>query len=90
MANQGRTEIAPGLVLFVNRIDTQRERFDGTLQSVNNGRALPLRDQSLLQNIPFADFSEGPLDLIVTSVNETGVTGYVIFSGSSGSRPDSK
>ena len=87
VANQGRTEIAPGLVLFVNRVDTQRERFDGTLQSVSNGRALPLRDQSLLQSIRFADASDGPVDLIVTSLNETSVTGYVIFSGP---RPDSK
>lgn len=81
-ATPGKTvEIAPGLLLHISKVDVRYRRFAGWLQLVNDSaRFLWLRDQSVLQTVPFYTGKQALRhDLVVTDLSPGGVTGYLIF-----------
>jgi len=78
---RGRTQqIAPGILLHINRIDPRYRRYHGWLQLVDEGKILWLRDRSVLQTVAFYA-GKGALrhDLIVTAMTEGGAAGYLIL-----------
>ena len=79
--SRGRTQqIAPGIFLHINRIDSRFRRYHGWLQLVDDGKILWLRDRSVLQTVAF-HAGKGTLrhDLIVTAMTEGGAAGYLIL-----------
>ncbi len=80
-ATKGRTqEVAPGILLHVDKTDIAYRRYRGWLELVEEGKFVWLRDESMLQPVPFYTKS-GTLrhDLVVTSLDSNGVAGYVLF-----------
>jgi hypothetical protein len=87
--SRGRTQqIAPGIFLHINRIDSRFRRYHGWLQLTEDGKILWLRDRSVLQTVAFhAGKNTLRHDLIVTAMTQGGVAGYLILPsrGESGS-----
>jgi len=79
VAKNKERELVPGISLTVTRTDARYQRFDGYLDLLENSRTLWLSKVAVQQAVPFYLKQGGqPYDLVVTTVNQDGVVGYLL------------
>jgi hypothetical protein len=74
------TELAPGVTLTVLRTDVSYQRFRGYISLTNEGRTLWLNNLNAKEAVDlYSQQSSHPYSLIVTTVNDDGVAGYLLL-----------
>jgi hypothetical protein len=73
-------EIAPGMLLYISKVEPRYRRFKGWLRLTETGTTLWMRDESVLQTVSF-HAGKGALqhDIVVTDMSKGSVAGYLIF-----------
>ena len=80
LPNKGTEQVAPGILLTVKRSDIQKKQIDGTLQLTAEGRSVPIREQVVQQPMTFyARGDSRPIELVLTDVASSGVSGYLLL-----------
>ncbi|MFZ0961300.1 MAG: hypothetical protein WAO35_10380 [Terriglobia bacterium] len=74
------TELAPGVTLTVLNTDTSYQRFRGYVSMRNEGKTLWLNNLSAKEAVDlYSQAYSHPYSLVVTSVNDDGVVGYLLL-----------
>ena len=80
LTNRKTTEIAPGILLTINRSNTGKQQVDGTLQVAAESRSFELRAQGIQKPLVFYTAGETrPMEVVFTNVTKTGAAGYVMM-----------
>ena len=74
------TELAPGVTLTVLKTDVSYQRFRGYISMTNEGRTLWLNNLNAKEAVDlYAQQYSHPYSLVVTTVNDGGVAGYLLL-----------
>jgi chromosome segregation ATPase len=77
---KGSEQVAPGIIVTIQKSDVKKQQIDGTLKIVADGRTLPLRELIVQKPITFyTTGEERPIELVFTEVSRNGVSGYVLM-----------
>jgi chromosome segregation ATPase len=74
------TELAPGVTLTILKTDVSEQRFKGYIFLTNEGKTLWLNNLSAKEALDlYSQQYSHPYSLIVTTVNDDGVAGYLLL-----------
>ena len=78
------TSVAPGISLQVNSTDVSYQKVSGSLLTLDN-RTIWLRQLKVQEPVFLTSFEDGRTrELVITRVNKTGATGYVLMPAQDG------
>jgi len=77
------TEVAPGITLTVLNTNVSHQRFRGYISLINEGKTLWLDNLHAKQAVDlYAQQTNHPYSLVVTTINDHGVSGYLLLPAS--------
>jgi transcriptional regulator of heat shock response len=80
IVNNSPTELAPGVTLTVLKTDASYQRFRGYIYLTKEGKTLWLNNLNAREAVDlYAQQYSYPYSLIVTTVNDDGVAGYLLL-----------
>jgi hypothetical protein len=78
-------EVAPGVSFQLTKTDVRHQRFDGTIASAPDHQKVSVQSQGIRTPVVFFPAERGKAYMmVVTSVNQKGVSGYVLIPAKDG------
>jgi hypothetical protein len=78
-------EVIPGVTFQLTKTDVRHQRFDGMIVSTPGNQTISVQSQSVQSPVMFFPREQAkPYVMVVTSVNQKGVTGYLLIPAKSG------
>ena len=78
-------EVVPGVTFQLTKTDVRRQRFDGIITSTASHQAVSVQGRSARSPVMFFPTEQGRVEvMVVTSVSQKGVTGYILVPAGKG------
>lgn len=78
-------EVIPGVTFQLTKTDIRHQRFDGMIVSTPGKQSVSVQSQSVQSPVMFFPHEQTkPYVMVVTSVNQKGVTGYLLIPSKAG------
>jgi len=78
-------DVIPGVTFQLTKTDARHQRFDGMIVSAPGKQSVTVQSQSVQSPVMFFPHGQAkPYVLVVTSVNQKGVSGYLLVPSKSG------
>ncbi|HXW15456.1 MAG TPA: hypothetical protein VEN79_13185 [Terriglobia bacterium] len=78
-------EVIPGVTFHLTKTDVRHQRFDGTIVPTPGKQRISVQSQSVQSPVTFFPSEEvKPYVMVVTSIDQKGVTGYLLIPAKSG------
>ncbi|MGD0224169.1 MAG: hypothetical protein ABSF71_17710 [Terriglobia bacterium] len=78
-------EVIPGVSFQLTKTDVRHQRFDGTIASAPGNQRVSVQSQGVRTPVVFFPSEQGKAYvMVVTSINQNGVTGYLLIPAKNG------